>query len=375
MLRTLIISGLISITLIACGGDGGGSNNLPQAELVLPAIQGDSEVGYTRFTITDASRANRELVVDAWYPVDDIDFRAEPAAFYSLLPPFSIASDVAGDNLPVSQQANRKLIVYSHGSNGLPLESFRVMETLASQGFIVVAPAHTGNTLIDPPGAQRGNRVTDISFVIDEMLGRSATSGDIFEGRISSTDIGVTGQSAGGRTAMGMAVGLADANADPRVTAILPISGAFLGNVTEAQFKSLAIPTLLLVGTLDEVVNVEVGRNAFATIDNSPTFSVEIIGAGHEHFTIICDIADLLSDNNFTFAQLAAFLPGSEVLEIYFNRTCVPDVFSVDETVRIQTIYSVAFFKTYLESDVSFDDYLTSTYADSNEPDVNFDQK
>jgi predicted dienelactone hydrolase len=383
MLRTLIISGLFSITLIACGGGGGGgssSNNLPQAELALPAIQGSSKVSYTQFTLTDASRGNRELVVDAWYPVDDIDFLAEPAAFYALLGPLGITSIAAGSNLPVSQQENRKLIVFSHGNNGLSNQAYKMMETLASQGFITVAPAHTGNTQNDPSitaeqrTAAATNRVPDISFVIDEMLRRSAAAGDMFEGRISSDNIGVTGHSFGGVTTLGMAVGFAGASADPRVTAIMPVAGAF-SSITDAQYKSLAIPTFLLGGTIDATVDIENNRKAFATTDNSPTYNVEIIGAGHEHFTNVCDIVQVLFDNNISFATIATLAPGADVLEEYYNNNCVPGVFSIDESIRIQNTYGVAFFKTFLQSDDSFRDYLTSNYADKNEPDITYAEK
>ncbi len=383
-MKQLLITCIVIFTLAACGGSSGGSgsnegvNTLPQ--LSLPPIDGNLKVGYTTFSLVDSNRDNRELQVEAWYPVADIDFRAEPAALYALLGPLGITSTVAGTDLPVSPESNRHLIVFSHGNNGLSNQAYKMMETLASQGFIAVAPAHTGNTQLDPAitdeqrAAAATNRVPDISFVIDQMLQRSATPGDMFADRIATTGIGVTGHSFGGLTALGMAVGFPIDNADPRVTAIMPVAGAF-SSVTQAQYQSLSIPTFLLGGTLDTVVDIENNRTAFSSTSNSPTFTAEIIGAGHEHFTNVCDIVDVLTDNDISFDTLAALVPGADIIEVYNDRTCVPGVFSIDESLRIQNTYGVAFFKQYLQGDDSFSDYLTTNYAGNNEPDVTFDQK
>jgi predicted dienelactone hydrolase len=383
MLRTLIISSLLSMALIACDG---GSDNIPNTsnprQLDLPSTQGSSGVGYDNFTITDSTRDDRLLEVDIWYPVDDIDFMAEPAAIYPLAGGLAnITSEIAGDALPVSRTADRNLIVFSHGSGGVSNQAYTMMEILATQGFIVVAPTHAGNSNDDNGdklALQVANRAADIPFVIDQMLLRSNTAGARFEGTISPENIGVTGHSFGGVTALGMAVGFGDAPADPRVTAIMPVAGWFFvpaAPITEAQYESLAIPTLLLGGTLDTSVPIETNREAFASIDNSPIYNIEIIGAGHNHFITVCDIADAALAIFDSFDELVALFPSAAPLQVIYNDTCTADVFSVDETLRIQNLYGVAFFKTYLQNDNSFKDYLTAAYAERNEPDVTFEEK
>jgi predicted dienelactone hydrolase len=383
MLRLILTISFISL-LSACGGGGGGSsssdvNNLPQLD--LPEIKGSLGVGYQKITITDETRNNRELFVDVWYPVDTIDFIANPVAKYDLGSNFSLPSSVAGDSLPISQENNRNLIVFSHGSGGLSTQVYPLMEILASQGFIVAAPTHAGNAVgdnDDERSVQVANRAADMSFVIDQMLLRSNTPGDQFEGRVSAENIGTTGHSFGGSTALGTAVGFGDAPADLRVTATMPVAGFFFNAaapITETQYKSLNIPTLLLGGTLDESVDIENNREAFAAIDSSPVYNVEIVGAGHQHFTNACDISDLVLDL-LSFDALDALVPGAGTrLKAIDEETCVPEAFPIDESLRIQNLYAVAFFKKYLQNDNSFDDYLTERYAELNEPDVTFQEK
>ena len=40
------------------------------------------------------------------------------------------------------------LIVFSHGNGGLGVQSFFLTEYLASHGYVVVCPDHTGNSLL-----------------------------------------------------------------------------------------------------------------------------------------------------------------------------------------------------------------------------------
>jgi predicted dienelactone hydrolase len=386
MLRTLIISGLFSITLVACGGGGGGSSssgvdNLPQLE--LPAIKGNLGVGLVTETIIDTDRNNRSLDIEIWYPVDEIDYMADPVALYDLVLA-SFASEVAGDSLPVSQKLNRNLIVFSHGSAAFSSQAYEMMEVLASQGFILVAPGHVGNRALDfvqdPQDVIVANRAGDMSFVIDHMIKRSNTSGDMFEGRVSAENVGSTGHSFGGVTALGTAVGFGPVAADPRIGAVMPVAGAFAvpaAPITEAQYKSLSIPALLLGGTLDATVDIKNNRDAFAAIDNSPVYNVEIIGAGHEHFTFACDLDDLLSSgDSITYEILDGLGNGiADRLRAVAANTCTDDVFPIEEALRIQNVYGVAFFKKYLQNDDSFDDYLTARYAELNEADVTFEEK
>jgi predicted dienelactone hydrolase len=171
----------------------------------VPDAAGPWQVGHTTFLAVDAARADRELPLDLWYPVDSGDANG-PAAFYPLLGGIGLTSEVGFEDVPVSSAGVRPLIVFSHGSGGIATQSIKLMEHLSSHGFVVVAPTHTGNAQGTPPSPDpAADRYPDIAFVIDEMEVHNTAPGDAFFGRVDTQNVGVAGHSFGGMTAQFMA--------------------------------------------------------------------------------------------------------------------------------------------------------------------------
>jgi predicted dienelactone hydrolase len=353
--------------LASCNGEGGGDGS---EAVDAPDALGSHAVGHTIFTAVDEARDDRELRVDVWYPVDEADAATEPPTEYPLQAGFTLPSEVAVDNLPVSSEAARAFLVFSHGFGGINTQSTQLMEALASHGFIVASPEHTGNTATDGSDEMPDTRrVPDVSFIIDTMFDRSNTAGDAFEGRIDQSKVGVLGHSFGGSTAMGMVAGWAGAAPDPRVKAIASIAGGIgSDNFSEEVLADVTEPTMLLVGTLDPGA-LDNHRYVFDHMPSAEAlFKVEVTDANHTHFANVCEIGDLLI--GLGIGQDAWPSVGAEALLEPYNDTCTEDVFPIAEAHRLQNLYMVAHFKRYLLGQTGYDRFLTSEYATANEPAV-----
>jgi predicted dienelactone hydrolase len=355
-------------------GEGGGAGS-DQVTGLVPDELGAFSIGYTMFTPVDATRDDRPLPVSVWYPVDEADAATEPLTEYPLQSGFTLASEVAVDDLPASSAGPFPLLVFSHGFGGINTQSTKLMEALASHGFVVASVEHSGNTALDqsdPTPAE--NRVPDVSFVIDRMLERANDDADLLADRIDGSKVGVLGHSFGGSTAMGTVAGWAGADPDPRVSVIGVIAGGVgTRSFTEQVLASVTAPTMLLVGTLDPNA-MENHREAFALMSNAEAlFKVEVTGANHTHFANVCDIGNALID--IGIGQDAWTQLGAAALIQPYNETCTDEVFPIAEATRLQSLYMVAHFKRYLIGMTEYDAYLDPMYAEENEPAVVFEAK
>jgi predicted dienelactone hydrolase len=178
---------------------------LPDLEVIS---QGPYDVGVT--TITIDTDTDRPLTLDVWFPVDDTG--DAPLNQYTLIPGVYYESPVAvaGAELAVAE-GSFPLVVYSHGSGGLRYIASYYTEAIASHGYVVAAPDHTGNTAADRLlGAEAEfdvtalNRPNDVVATIDAMLDPSNVG---LAGSIDSESIAVTGHSFGGFTSLAVTGG------------------------------------------------------------------------------------------------------------------------------------------------------------------------
>ena len=123
-----------------------------------PAAPGPYPVGVTELTFERASTTTGEprvLKTLIWYPA---------AASATEDPALKGARDapLASNDLPLP------MILFSHGSGGMPWQSTYFTAHLASYGFVVVAPPHPGNTITDCFPC------TDSSALTDSYVNRPA---------------------------------------------------------------------------------------------------------------------------------------------------------------------------------------------------------
>lgn len=360
----------------------------PPPDVDPPDELGAFEVGHVAFEAVDTDRDGRTIPIDIWYPVDPGTAGDAAAANLPLAPGIGLESEVAVDGAPVSERADQPLVVFSHGYEGINTQSLDLMETLASHGFVVVSPEHVGNSQSspgDPFDAAAANRVPDVSLVIDTMVERNQDPADPFFDRLDENRVGVAGHSFGAMTAIGTTAGWAGAEPDPRVVAIVPISGVIDGELqsdersgpyagfTSSQLGAVEIPVLLMGGTEDENVPVENNTIAFEQLTGSPAVAnVAITGATHTHFANVCTFGELLI--GLGIAEEAWPDIGAADLVEPYGATCSPDVFPIEEAVRLQNLYTVAFLRRHQLGDEDYAWYLTEDFAET-EPAITFESR
>lgn len=332
-----------------------------------PAEQvGPYKIGYTRVELVDPSRdatfGGRTLVTHIWYPIDDANaagaipviydaglaslglfglpvshaiFRSPFGALVaasSTLPP---SGDISGAcppsppladpcatsvivGLPISSRGPFPLLMFSHGSDLDPHFYVSLTEYLASHGYIVVAPEHTGNRFVDNyasaiTGLGCGtllirpcrdadvksavDRPRDIRFVLDQVLAGNASVGPAV---IDASRIGMYGHSFGGYTTLVVAGGtVSGALPDSRIKAIAPLSPPasvfeFINPGLVPLTGNIEVPALVSFGQADHIFGinfVDQGREIFTDLDTRAVgekYRVEIQRGVHTGFADTC---------------------------------------------------------------------------------------
>lgn len=144
------------------------------------------------FRLANASaNAKAPLPVAIWYPTSAHPW---PTALIGLAL-MDVAKDgpIEGTGLP--------LIVMSHGNGGGPQSHADLALSLASAGYVVVAPFHRGDNFADQSRAGSpmlfSDRVSDLNVTVDLVLNRWSEAG-----RVDSARVGAFGMSAGGFTVL-----------------------------------------------------------------------------------------------------------------------------------------------------------------------------
>ncbi len=297
-------------------------------------------VGMTVRSYADTARQNwsgtgdRPLLTMIWYPAV-ASAPVEPVVVGPVGRAFFRAGAAAADAELSADQERYPLVVISHGTGGAALTLMWLGEHLATNGFIVAAVNHHGNTAIEDQYTAQGfmlwwERAADLSAVIDNLL-----TDAVFANRIDPVRIGAAGFSLGGYTVLSLAGGItelgafesfcsgpmrdftcepqsefpdvaaefarvqddpmvrnslarhADSFADERVRAIFSIAPALGGAFTDEGLSPIQIPVSIVVGTADTVTPPATNARRFArTIERADL--TEIDGAGHYTFLSEC---------------------------------------------------------------------------------------
>ncbi len=258
-----------------------------------PSQPGPYSAGVTQRTFVRTSSTTGEpRVLESliWYPALTVD--AAPDA--RLAAPMDVEPERSGAPYPV--------LVFSHGNFGLPWGTSYLTSHLASHGFVVIAPAHPGNTLGDcrPPCQPAGpamqpiredsaiNRPGDLIAVLGHALALSQSDDPLLGGILDPARAGVLGHSFGGYTAL-----VAVAN-EPRFRAAISMApGGGIGPgraMLQEAISKLSTPTMLMSAGRDATTPYASHRNLWSMFPQPGPANrfVVLSRAGHNSFNNRC---------------------------------------------------------------------------------------
>jgi len=186
----------------------------PEGERVPPPYA----IGSRSFTFTDASRSNRSIPVQVYYP-----------------------AQFAAGNAPAVLDATEPfpVIVFGHGFTiGVGNYGF-VHQALVPQGFVIaLVDTETGFA------PNHGNFGQDIAFVADAMLALNSEPGSPFEGLLAP-QAGAAGHSMGGGAA------LLSVQYSANIAAVMPFAPADTNPSAITASASITIPASIISGSGD----------------------------------------------------------------------------------------------------------------------------
>lgn len=344
--------------------------------------QGRYAVGTRELRIDDPERP---LSVTVWYPALNPDEAAQQTIYSEGI--LQVTGHALRDAEPDTSGGPYPILVFSHGNASTRFQSLYFTERLASYGFIVFAPDHPGNTILDAFFGGMSQEVVltnfalrplDILRVID--YAESLNTGDTpFAGLADLDNVAVAGHSFGGYTAFAVGGAQLDLTlveercaADPTpnlgclvlenteqlaelrgldavpqrlwppttdsrikaVIAMAPANGPVFG---ETGLSGITAPTLILVGSEDRVTPAE--NNAFPAYEGmtaAPEKGLVVLNnAGHYVFVVDC-------------AQFP-----ENLVSLGFYDQCSDLVWDMDRAHDLINHFSIAFLLHTLKGDTA----------------------
>ena len=197
----------------------------------------------------------------------------------------------------------RNVMVHSHGNQSLSWEMFQVHEFLATHGWLVVAPDHTGNTMYDYSSSFEQvylRRPQDIQDVYSWLVEQSEDPLSPYYGCVDpSAGYVASGYSFGGYTAY--ANGGARVNnevgdptvdaSDPRVTSVVALAPWGGYGLLTTGMTYMEVPVLTLGGERDATVGVDY-KGLHRQIQSTPRLMGSFPNGGHYSFAPLYCFSD-----------------------------------------------------------------------------------
>lgn len=304
----------------ACGGDAPPPDEPLPDPLTFPVDEtGPFEVGHRLITVSYEApvTGTRTLQVNLWYPTGDTE--GSSPTYSMIFDDDDVFSDAS--TLPPAYSGGYPVLVHSHGHRGFGGNSSHLMRHFASHGWLVIAPDHTGNTLVGGvdlrPLHHYYERPLDIRACLDAL--ENLPADDPVAGQVDLDHVAMTGHSFGTYTTWAVAGASYDMTAieeacasgdlevdcpadelamfdtdlsDPRVEVAVPMAGgrrdAFFGN---DGYDAATLPMLLMTGSDDDVG----AQDLFDGVSGVDLTWIDIAGGCHQLFGL--GGCELISDD------------------------------------------------------------------------------
>jgi dienelactone hydrolase len=243
-LVVVVIAGILLWTLTAIGGTAAAKAGTTDVPYPAP--------GGRDVEIPAGERSFSALVT---YPVTDAAWGDDPGV------------PLPGGPWPV--------VIFGHGYLA-PVELYLpTLRSLATKGFITVAPRSAGELFPDHAAF-----AADLRAVIDWLEAENATPGSWLAGAVDLDAIAVSGHSMGGGAS------LLAAAADPRIRAVAPLAPAETRPSSIEAAASITVPTLLIAAELDAITPVPDHQvPMYQALTGAPSQLRTILGGSHCGFT------------------------------------------------------------------------------------------
>lgn len=318
---------MLVLLVLACAPDPGETGASPESPMpwVAPDQRGPYEAGVTTLQFTDSR--GKELKVEVWYPaVPDSGDTPDP---YEEI---RITREAYRDAPPDLDHGPYPLAAFSHGYSAIRYQSVFLTEPMAQHGWVVVAPDHEGNTMLDLDEDRTGlvmmERPGDVMAAVDQALALSESGDPLLGGLIRDDGYAMLGHSFGAVTTQEVAGGQLDWDAtlqfcstwdnwicdfietvdpttldqypteDPRARVAVPMApGAwYVFGAWGSGLQSVRDP-LVWGGTRDDVLPYDTEIRPCYDAMGSPKRMATLQDAGHYAFSDICQIASFLFDD------------------------------------------------------------------------------
>ena len=198
---------------------------------------------------------------------------------------------------PAARSA-QPVIFFSHGFHGCATQSRFLMEAMAADGYIVLAPNHRDATCnggesswtekaavpLGRPDEWEASTYRDRAEDFRRLV-EAGKAEERLRGRIDWSHLGLAGHSLGGYTVLGIGGGWPSWTL-PGVKAVLALSPYAQPFVVQRTLGGLSVPVMYQSGTLDFGVTPALHRVSGAFDQSpSPKYFVEFEGAGHFAWT------------------------------------------------------------------------------------------